>query len=87
VIDPRSEDREPFTQDGAWNFIIELLESGHPMAQKALKVPAGKSGYVLIVASGEPEPIYIKLEIGSGVVIGRSFHYSYFPSEHETNEP
>jgi hypothetical protein len=39
--------------------------------------PPGRTGYVLKIALfGAPRLIYVKLQLGSGNVIGRSFHYS-----------
>ncbi len=40
-----------------------------------LEQPEGKTGYVMKVLLGT-KMVYIKLELGSGKVIGRSFHYS-----------
>ncbi|BBD02447.1 hypothetical protein YGS_C2P0461 [Sphingobium sp. YG1] len=42
----------------------------------SLAKPAGKTGYVMIVEGFGGEKIYIKLQLGSGQVIGRSFHIS-----------
>ena len=39
--------------------------------------PPGKTGYVLKIDLNPGRPqLYVKLELGSGVVIGRSFHES-----------
>src|SRR5437867_572644 len=63
-----------FTEAGAWEFIADCLESNHPIEQIVLEKPHGKAGYVMIVRSEAGRcPIYIKLELGSGKVIGRSF--------------
>ena len=51
VVNPRDEDQQVFTEPGAWEFIAELLESGHPIEEIELEHPAGKRAYVL-VASG-----------------------------------
>lgn len=67
---------EAFTPDGAWEFVAGLLEAGHEIQTIVLKIPPGKKGYVLIVDGVTPQKIYIKLQIGSGFVIGRSFHIS-----------
>jgi hypothetical protein len=75
VEDPRT--KKPFTPHGAWDFISELLESGHEVEQIVLDKPKGKLGYVLKVPATDSKPrIYIKLQICSGYVYGRSFHYS-----------
>lgn len=68
--------KEAFTPDSAWEFVAEKLESGHEIEVIVLKIPAGKIGYVLKVDGVPPEKIYIKLQMGSGIVIGRSFHIS-----------
>lgn len=77
VVDPRDRDGQVFTERGAWEFIAELLEGGHPIEQITLVKPAGKKAYVLVTSGGSGRPdIYMKLEIGTGKVKGRSFHYS-----------
>src|SRR5262249_43534148 len=67
-----------YTDAGAWQLIAELLDGGHPLEEIILCKPPGKRAYVMHVelAVGQPK-LYIKLELGSGKVIGRSFHYSY----------
>lgn len=67
-----------FTPNGAWQYIADLLRTGEPLEEVTLEQPAGKRGYVMRVklGSGMPE-LYIKLQLGAGKVIGRSFHYSY----------
>lgn len=66
-----------FTKTTAWEFIASHLESGHPVEVITLRQPPGATGYVMEidVEDGQP-PIYIKLQLGSGRIIGRSFHYS-----------
>lgn len=77
MVDPRDADQQVFTEVGAWEFIAELLEAGHPIQEIDLEIPAGKKAYVLLASGGEKRPeIYIKVQLGSGQVIGRSFHYS-----------
>ena len=83
VRNPASETREPFTNDRAWEFVADLLEAGHEVEIIELRVPPGKTGYVLISDGIPPEKIYIKLQLGSGVVIGRSFHIS-IPEGHQS---
>lgn len=66
-----------FTNEGAWDFIADLLERGHPVETIILKKPPGKTGYVMCVElEAGQSPLYIKLELGLSVVYGRSFHYS-----------
>lgn len=68
-----------FTDAGAWEFIVELIEAGHPVEQITLSHPPGKIGYVLIVGTNNGGPdIYIKLQLGSGCIYGRSFHLSRY---------
>lgn len=67
---------EPFTNDGAWAFIVSLLEAREPIETIVLDKPPGKTGYVIIVDGWSGSKIYIKLQLGSGIVIGRSFHNS-----------
>lgn len=69
----------PFTEAAAWQFIADVLETRHdvPLTTVAMQYPGGggKTGYVLVVEHGDRR-IYIKLQLGAGKVIGRSFHYS-----------
>lgn len=66
-----------FTDSSAWELIATKLESGHPVEVVELYKPRGAKGYVMKVdiESGKPQ-LYIKLQLGSGQIIGRSFHYS-----------
>ncbi len=66
-----------FTDAAAWEFIAAKLEDGHPVDIVELNKPAGAKGYVMKVdiEPGSPQ-LYIKLQLGSGKIIGRSFHYS-----------
>src|SRR6267143_6568637 len=48
VVDPHDADQQVFTEAGAWEFIAELLEAGHPIQEIELDNPAGKRGYVLV---------------------------------------
>ena len=66
-----------FTSSSAWALIGDLLERGHPMREIVLRKPPGKRAYVLIVELDPTcAPLYIKLQLGNGKVICRSFHYS-----------
>lgn len=67
-----------FTVVGAWHLIADLLDGGHPLEEIILCKPPGKRAYVMHVelVVGQPK-LYIKLELGSGKIIGRSFYYSY----------
>ena len=81
VRDPRLE-RLPdntFTRDSCWEFILEKLEEGHEIEEIELRKPLGSKGYVMKIDTGTKEPqLYVKLQIGVGGVIGRSFHYSKY---------
>jgi len=69
-----------FTTHGAWEFIADLLDEGHPIREKPLDTPPGSLGYEMIYASGAIS-IYIKVQFGHGVIMGRSFHPPYYKLE------
>ncbi|AZO60374.1 MAG: hypothetical protein E5X23_28000 [Mesorhizobium sp.] len=72
--DPRSPE-EYFTDDSAWEYIADCLESGCPVETIVLDHPPGKTGFVFKVAGhAAVEAIYVKLQMGSDKVVGRSFH-------------
>jgi hypothetical protein len=78
VINPT--DGQPFTRRGAWHFIQEQLEDGCSMEAVILDVPRGKTAYAMLFDLGNEKPaLYVKVQLGSGFVIGRSFHYSTRP--------
>ena len=66
-----------FTDAAAWELIASKLEQGHPVDTIELRHPPGRTGYVMKVAiePGQPQ-LYVKLQLRSGKIIGRSFHYS-----------
>ena len=66
-----------FTDASAWELIASTLESGHEVETVELWKPPGATGYVMMIDL-EPShaPLYVKLQLGSGKIIGRSFHYS-----------
>jgi hypothetical protein len=67
----------PFTEAGAWQFVAECLEAGEELEEVILHKPPGRLGYVMKVRVHPTHDfIYIKLQLGAGKVIGRSFHYS-----------
>ncbi len=69
-------DGQPFTPEGAWLFIAQLLENeSQPLECIDLEHPPGKKAYVMLVPTDGRE-IYIKFQLGSGRILGRSFHYS-----------
>src|SRR5437868_11246790 len=68
------ETKEVFTEDGAWQFVADLLDAGQPLTEVVLEKPPGKKGYVMKIPVNGRRSIYIKLQLGSGQVFGRSFH-------------
>jgi hypothetical protein len=68
-------DGQPFTEAGAWELIASLLESGEPLTSVDLQHPPGKKGFVMTPCIAGRE-VYIKFQLGGGIIIGRSFHYS-----------
>ena len=66
-----------FSNAAAWELIASKLEEGHPVETIELHRPPGRTGYVMKVdiEPGQPQ-LYVKLQLGSGKIIGRSFHYS-----------
>lgn len=66
-----------FTEKTAWELIATRLDRGQEVTAIELHQPKGKMGYVMLI---DLEPnvrcLYVKLELGSGKVFGRSFHYS-----------
>lgn len=66
-----------FTDASAWELIASKIESGHPLETIQLEKPPGATGYVMRIDLEPSQPqLYIKLQLGSGKIIGRSFHYS-----------
>lgn len=72
----RPDTGEAFTPDGAWTFVADLLERGIAVDTIVLDKPPGRTGYVVLCDGWVGEKIYIKLELCSGIVVGRSFHVS-----------
>ena len=67
----------PFTDTGAWDLIASKIESGHDIEVITLEKPPGATGYVMKIALEPTAPLlYVKLELRSGRILGRSFHYS-----------
>ena len=66
-----------FDDDSAWELIASRLEDGHDVETIPLEQPRGNKGYVMKIDINPGRPLlYVKLELGSGEVIGRSFHES-----------
>ena len=56
------------------------IEAGHPVEPIQLDKPQGATGYVMKIDIGHGQlQLYVKLQLRSGRIVGRSFHYS----EHE----
>jgi len=72
------EDGQPFTPRGAWIFIANLLEQRSEVQLETVTLdnPPGSTAYVLTPLVGE-HIVYIKVQLGAGKIIGRSFHYSH----------
>ena len=76
VRNPRSRLDNTFTDVSAWEFIADHLEAGHEIEEVRLEHPPGKVGYVMKIQVDIDLPrVYIKLELGSGAIFGRSFHF------------
>ena len=65
-----------FTNKTAWEFFTSLLQNNHPVEIIKLKKPSGKKGYVLHKKMPDGQMLYIKVQLGPGKILGRSFHYS-----------
>lgn len=66
-----------FTDAAAWELIASRIEDGHALEIVPLDKPQGAKGYVMKIALEPAQPeLYIKLQLGSGKIIGRSFHYT-----------
>ena len=77
VLDPTGGLDAPFTEVGAWELIASRLEDGHAVEVIELRKPPGATGYVMKIDLGSGAPlVYVKLELRSGRILGRSFHYS-----------
>lgn len=70
-------DGNPFTEQGAWDFIADLLSQGIEIEHTIIdEAKGGKNAYVIKTRLNNRQ-LYIKLQLGSGVIWGRSFHYSH----------
>jgi hypothetical protein len=68
-------DGQPFSDTGAWEFIAELLDQGQELDLSPQEQPPGVTAYVMQVPLKEGQ-LYIKVRLGAGYILGRSFHYS-----------
>ena len=66
-----------FTDSTAWDFIAERIEAGEEVKVIELEKPPGAQGVVMRIDLGSDVPtLYVKLQLGAGKIIGRSFHNS-----------
>jgi hypothetical protein len=66
-----------FTDASAWEFIAEHLESSHPRVVKKLDNPPGALALEMsIILAAGVQPLYVKVQVGANMAIGRSFHLS-----------
>ena len=66
-----------FDDQSAWELIASRLEGGHDVETVVLDQPPGKTAYVLKIELNPERPLlYVKIELRSGEVVGRSFHES-----------
>jgi hypothetical protein len=66
-----------FTEAGAWLFVADCLDGADLLEEVVLRKPPGKLGYVMKVrVLPDHDLLYMKLQLGAGKIIGRSFHYS-----------
>ncbi len=77
---------EPFTADGCWSFIADAIASGAPVEVITLRLPPGKRGFVIMLQGADGAAIYVKLQLLSDVVLGRSFHLSVTGKEDEDDD-
>ena len=77
VRNPNALFENHFTDSTAWEFIASKIEAGHPVEPIQLDKPQGVTGYVMKIdiERGQPQ-LYVKLQLRSGQIVGRSFHYS-----------
>lgn len=77
VLNPNGLLDTHFTGTTAWEFIASKLEAGEDVEIIRLRKPKGAKAYVMKIDLGPGLPeLYVKLQMGSTKVIGRSFHYS-----------
>ena len=77
VLNP--ETGRPFTRSGAWDFIAVCAGRGHEIEVLKLRKPAGATAYVMkIWLEANRRRLYVKLELRSGRILGRSFHESQY---------
>jgi hypothetical protein len=65
---------QPYTPEGAWEKIHVELQNGCFIKSISLDKPPGKTGYCFHFTDSAGRRVYVKLQIVSGQVHGRSFH-------------
>lgn len=67
-----------FSEPGAWDFIADCLaDQAIPLVEEPQDDPPGCVAYVMVVPiSTVGDRLYIKLRLGHGFILGRSFHYA-----------
>jgi hypothetical protein len=68
----------PFTDGDAFEAIADAFESKTTEIKVvSLRIPPGKTAYEILIPQPDGRaPIYAKVQLGSGQVLARSFHYS-----------
>jgi len=75
VVDPETE--MEFSEPSAWRFIADCAERGDDIETVRLDKPAGRTAYVMKIQLRSNRPhLYVKVELRSGRILGRSFHES-----------
>lgn len=78
VRNPRGSIDGFFTDETAWTFIADRLDQGEAVQPKVLDQPPGSKAYIMKIDIGSDVPmLYVKIQLGPGMVWGRSFHYSW----------
>ena len=75
VIDPRT--GKIFTQAGAWDFVAETAEDRKiKITEREQERPTGCKAYQWVVDTAHGKKIFIKVILGNGKILVRSFHSS-----------
>ncbi len=68
----------PYTEAEAFEAIADALDDLRiEVTVVTLRIPPGRTAYELLIPQSKGcAPIYAKVQLGSGQVLARSFHYS-----------
>ncbi len=66
--------QQPCTLDGSWRMVEAYLLGTGAIKAVLLKRPPGRTGYWFHMYDHDGNRIYVKLQMGSGLIFGRSFH-------------